>query len=88
MKDRYEKLIKLIDHHRYQYHVLDKPEISDEAYDSLMKELIKIEEENPKLVSPLSPAARVGGDPLKEFKKVNHEIGQWSFDDVFDYEEL
>ena len=88
MNERYEKLIKLIDHHRYLYHVLDKPEISDEAYDSLMKELIEIEIKNPKLVSPFSPSVRVGGETLKEFKKVKHEVRQWSFDDVFDYEEL
>ena len=50
MKDRYEKLIKLIDHHRYLYHVLDKPEITDEAYDSLLKELVEIEEKNPEII--------------------------------------
>ncbi len=88
MKDRYAKLIKLIDHHRYLYHVLDKPEISDEAYDSLMKELIAIEEKKPELISPLSPSKRVGGEILKEFKKVEHQVRQWSFDDVFDFEEL
>jgi DNA ligase (NAD+) len=88
MKDRYEKLIKLIDHHRYLYHVKDKPEISDEAYDSLMKELEMIEAENPGLVSALSPSKRVGGEPLKEFVKVKHEVRQWSFDDVFDFAEL
>lgn len=88
MKERYEKLIKLIDHHRYLYHVLDKPEISDEAYDSLLKELIDIEEKNPNLISPLSPSKRVGGEVLKEFKKVPHTTRQWSFDDVFDFEEL
>jgi DNA ligase (NAD+) len=88
MKDRYEKLIKLIDHHRSLYHVQDKPEITDEAYDSLMKELVAIEEKHPELISPLSPSKRVGGDILKEFKKVKHEVRQWSFDDVFDFEEL
>ena len=88
MKDRYEKLIKLIDHYRYLYHVLDKPEITDEVYDSLMQELVSIEEKHPELVSPLSPSQRVGGAPLKEFKKVKHEVRQWSFDDVFDLAEL
>lgn len=88
MKDRYAKLIKLIDHHRHLYHVEDKPEITDEAYDSLMQELVEIEEKHPELVSSLSPSRRVGGDVLKEFKKVSHVIRQWSFDDVFDFEEL
>jgi DNA ligase (NAD+) len=87
-KERYEKLIKAIEHHQYLYHVLDKPEITDEAYDSLMRELLEIEEKNPELISPLSPSQRVGGAALKEFKKVKHEVRQWSFDDVFDFEEL
>lgn len=88
MNDRYEKLIKLIDHHRYLYHVLDQPEISDEAYDSLLRELSALEEKYPELISPLSPLQRVGGETLKEFQKVRHEIRQWSFDDCFDFGEL
>jgi len=87
-KDRYEKLIKLIEHHRYLYHTLDQPEISDEVYDSLMRELEQIEKENSKLISSISPSQRVGGEPLKEFKKVKHEVRQWSFADVFDFDEL
>jgi DNA ligase (NAD+) len=88
MKDRYDKLIKLIEHYQYLYHTLDKPEISDEAYDSLMRELLDIEAKHPDWISPLSPSKRVGGKPLKEFKKVKHEFRQWSFDDIFDFTEL
>lgn len=88
MKDRYLKLIKAIEHHQYLYHVMDKPEITDEAYDSLMRELLEIEAKHPEIISPLSPSQRVGGATLKEFKKVKHEVRQWSFDDVFDSEEL
>jgi DNA ligase (NAD+) len=88
MKDRVKKLKELLEKHRYLYYVLDKPEISDEAYDSLMKELEEIESKNPDLITPDSPTQRVGGEPLKEFTKVNHAYQQWSFDDVFDFEEL
>ena len=88
MKERYEKLIKAIEHHQYLYHVLDKPEITDEAYDSLLCELLEIEAKHPELISPLSPSQRVGGAILQEFKKVKHEVRQWSFDDVFDFDEL
>jgi len=87
-KDRYEKLIKLVEHYRYLYHVLDKPDITDEVYDSLTQELVAIEEAHPEWKSPLSPTQRVGGVALKEFKKVKHEVRQWSFDDVFDFDEL
>lgn len=88
MKDRLNKLKELLEKHRYLYHVLDKPEISDQAYDSLMKELEEIELVHPELVTADSPTQRVGGEPLKEFNKVTHAFQQWSFDDVFDFNEL
>lgn len=88
IKDRLNKLKEILDKHRYLYYVLDKPEISDEAYDSLYKELIDIETKNPELVTPDSPSQRVGAEPLKEFNKVTHSHQQWSFDDVFDFDEL
>ncbi len=88
IKDRLNKLKEILDKHRYLYHVMDKPEISDEAYDSLYKELIDIETKNPELITPDSPSQRVGAEPLKEFNKVTHSHQQWSFDDVFDFEEL
>ena len=88
MKDRYLKLIKAIENHQYLYHVMDQPEITDEAYDSLMRELLDIEAKHPEIVLPLSPSRRVGGEVLKDFKKVKHEVRQWSFDDCFDFVEL
>jgi DNA ligase (NAD+) len=86
--DRLNKLKKTIERHRSLYHTHDKPEISDEAYDSLVKELESLEHQYPELKTQDSPTVRVGGEPLKEFKKVRHEVPQWSFDDVFDHEEL
>ena len=88
IQDRYKKLIKIIENHRYLYHVLDAPEMTDEIYDSLMAELKEIEEKYPEIMSPLSPSQRVGGERLKEFKKVTHEVRQWSFDDAFDFNEI
>ncbi len=87
-KKRLENLKETLEKHRHLYHVLDKPEISDEAYDSLMKELISIEQDYPELITSDSPSQRVGGEPLKEFNKIKHAFQQWSFDDVFDFEEL
>jgi len=86
--DRYEKLKITVDKYRYLYHVLDKPEITDETYDSLMQELVEIEEKYAELKTPNSPTQRVGGKPLDEFKKVKHEVKQWSFDDCFGAEGL
>ncbi len=88
IKDRLGKLKKTIEHHRRLYHTEDQPEITDEAYDSLVKELESIEEKYPELITIDSPSQRVGGVPLKGFVKVKHEVSQWSFDDVFSFEEL
>ncbi len=85
---RITQLRKTIEHHRYQYHVLDKPEISDVAYDSLEKELIALETEFPDLKTPDSPSQRVSGKVLDKFEKIKHKIPQWSFNNVFDEREL
>ncbi len=87
-KERIEKLTREIDSHRCQYHVLDAPTVSDEAYDSLYRELESLEREHPELRSPNSPTSRVGDEPRTEFRKVKHAVPQWSFDDVFDIAEL
>ena len=88
IKERLNKLKEILEKHRYLYHVLDKPEISDEAYDSLFKELEEIEKSHPELTTSDSPTQRVGGEPLKEFNKIRHSTQQWSFDDIFDFDEL
>ncbi|MSU56509.1 MAG: NAD-dependent DNA ligase LigA [Candidatus Taylorbacteria bacterium] len=85
---RLRKLREVIDHHRYLYHVLDKPEISEAALDSLKAELSSLEQEYPELVTPDSPSQRVGGQPLPEFVKVKHTVPQWSFNDAFSEEEM
>lgn len=87
-KKRVEQLKKLINHHRYLYHVLDKQEISEDALDSLKHELKKLEETYPKLITPDSPTQRVGGKPLEKFSKVRHQVKQWSLEDAFSKEEI
>lgn len=87
-KERIEKLKKLINHHRYLYHVLDQQEISDAASDSLKKELFDLEQQYPDLVTRDSPTQRVGGAPLKEFKKVRHSQRMDSLNDTFSKEDM
>lgn len=77
-----------LEKHRVLYHVHDTPKISDEAYDSLMSELVQLEQKYPKYDDPLSPTHRVGATPLDRFEKVRHEVEQWSFDNVFTFDEL
>lgn len=88
VKKRIEKLKKLINHHRYLYHVLDRQEISDTALDSLKHELYKLEQEFPEFISSDSPTQRVAGRPLERFQKVRHKIPMLSIEDVFNEKEL
>jgi len=85
---RIEKLRKEIDYHRYLYHVLDRQEISDAALDSLKKELFDLEQQYPDLITPDSPTQRVAGKPLKQFKKVSHEVPMLSLNDAFSEEDV
>jgi DNA ligase (NAD+) len=85
---RARELAEVIEHHRRQYHELDAPEISDEAYDSLVSELEALERKYPPLRAPASPTEAVGGRPSEAFAKVRHRVRQWSFDNVFSKEEL
>ena len=87
-KKRLEQLRKEIDDHRYRYNVLDKPLISDAAYDSLFHELTKLEEQYPDLITKDSPSQRVGAKPAEKFEKVWHETRMLSINDVFNHEEL
>lgn len=82
-KERIEHLKKTINYHRHLYHVLDKEEISAEALDSLKKELFDLEQRFPDLITVDSPTQRVGGEPLKAFKKVRHEQPMISLNDAF-----
>ncbi len=85
---RLEKLKASIEHHRYNYHVLDIQEISDQALDSLKKELVDIETEYPELITLDSPSQRVAGKPVEGFTKVKHKVQQWSFNDAFSEQDI
>lgn len=84
-KKRLKQLRETIAYHRTRYHEADAPEISDEAYDTLLQELKELEL---KVEGKVSAADVVGGAPSQAFAKVTHTVRQWSFDNVFNQEEL
>lgn len=88
IRERAHKLRETIERHRHLYHTFDKPELSDEAYDALIRELEGLESEYSELKTPDSPTQRVGGRPLDEFKKVTHTVPQWSFNDAFSEDDM
>ncbi len=87
-RERIEKLRDEIQRHDYLYYVLDKPGISDAAYDSLKRELIELEKQFPGFITPDSPTQRVGGPPLEKFRKVKHKIPMLTLQDAMDKKEL
>ncbi len=86
--ERARALRALVAHHQSLYHEKDAPEISDEAYDSLVQELATLEVQYPALKGPETPTEAVGGAPSEAFAKVRHTVRQWSFDNIFTEEEL
>jgi DNA ligase (NAD+) len=87
-KQEIEELRDKIRHHDYRYYVLDDPELSDAAYDRLMNRLKELEAANPKLITPDSPSARVGGTPRAGFQTVRHARPMLSLDNAFSYDAL
>ncbi len=87
-KSRIARLQEEINKYRYAYHVLDKSLISEEALDSLKKELFDLEQKFPEFVTPDSPTQRIGGAPLKEFKKITHISRMTSLNDAFSEKDM
>lgn len=88
IKTRMDELIDQINYHSNKYYNDDAPEISDYEYDNLMKELIKIEEENPKIKRADSPSSRVGGKPLDKFTQITHKIPMLSLSNAYSDKDL
>lgn len=88
IKTRAITLRKLLAHHAHQYYTLDAPEISDNAYDSLHRELRELEEKYPELADKNSATSRIIGEAMLFLKKVRHVVPQWSFNDAFSEEEV
>ena len=88
VEKRAADLRQKIEKANYEYHVLDRPTISDEAYDALMRELQSLEEAHPELVTPESPTQRVGAPAAARFAPVQHSAPMLSLSNAFDEEEL
>ena len=87
-KARIDALRREIEHHTYLYYAKDAPEISDAAFDSLMRELRELEAAHPEFVEPSSPTQRVGGYVGEQFAPVAHERRMYSLDNAMDLGEL
>ena len=88
VKDKIEKLRKELSQHNYLYYVKSEPSISDQQFDALLKELEKLEQDNPEFEDPNSPTKRVGGDITKNFPTVKHRFPMLSLSNSYSKEEI
>ena len=91
MSDAARKVAELreqVAYHNHRYHVLDDPEIGDDVYDALFRELQALEAEHPDLVTPDSPTQRVGDEPVSRLTKVRHLQPMFSLANVRAADEL
>ena len=87
-KKKVETLRRQIRHHNYQYHVLDDPDVPDAEYDRLVRALQDLEAKHPELVTADSPTQRVGAEPVKAFRTIQHTLPMLSLDNAFSEHEL
>ena len=88
LAERAAKLRSQLDQASHEYHVLDRPTLSDAEYDKLFRELQAIERDHPGLRTPDSPTQRVGAAPLSAFPKHTHAVAMLSLANAFTDEEL
>ena len=88
MKKRIDELVDALSKASYEYYTNDNPSITDQEYDDMMDELIKLETKYPDLVRNDSPTLKIGGEVISNFKKVKHSVPMMSLADVFNLEEI
>jgi DNA ligase (NAD+) len=88
VKKRVDELREQLTYHARRYYVLDDPEIGDDEYDALFKELQDLEEQHPELQTPDSPTKRIGSEPVSQLTKVRHELPMLSLANARSAEEL
>jgi DNA ligase (NAD+) len=87
-KSRYRQLVEQLNKYAYEYYAEDNPSVDDSVYDSLMLSVKDFEKQYPDLILPESPTQRVGAEPVKGFKKYQHQTRMLSLNDVFSEKEV
>lgn len=85
---RAAELRRRLEEASHNYYVLDRPTISDAAYDKLYRELLTIEEKHPELRTADSPTQRVGAEPASQLAKHTHLVPMLSLANAFNEDEL
>lgn len=88
VKDQISSLREALNRHNHNYYVLNSPEISDQEFDKMLKELETLEKKYPEYYDPLSPTQRVGSDLTKGFEHVTHERPMMSLANTYSIDEV
>ena len=88
MKERIDYLVELLNKANHEYYILENPTLTDQEYDSMLDELIKLEEKYPEYKREDSPSSRVGATVTSEFLKYAHSFPMLSLGDVFNEDEI
>lgn len=88
VKEQIERLRSELDRHNYNYYVLNAPEISDQEFDRMMRELQDLETAHPEFDDPDSPTKRVGSDLNQEFVQVPHRYPMLSLSNTYNKQEV
>ena len=88
VKERIGQLRSELDRHNYNYYVLNAPEISDQEFDRMMRELQDLEAAHPEYDDPDSPTKRVGSDLNQEFVQVPHRYPMLSLANTYNKQEV
>lgn len=87
-KERILQLRQILHEHNHRYYVLNQPSISDQEFDSLMRELLDLEERHPEMADPNSPTQRVGSDLNQDFQHVTHRYPMLSLANTYSQQEV
>ena len=88
IEEQIQQLRQEIEAHNYAYYVLSSPTISDYDFDQLLKQLERLEQEHPDLITPDSPTQRVGRDRTEGFTQVAHRYPMLSLANTYSYDEV
>ena len=88
IQEKIKELVDKLNQANYEYYVKDNPTLTDNEFDSLLNELIKLEEQYPEYILSYSPTQKVGGEVVDSFDKVVHKTPMFSLSNVFNEEEV
>ncbi len=86
--ERITDLRRQIDYHNKLYYLDATPEITDQQFDALLRELLDLEAKHPELITPDSPTQKVGGAPIEGFTQIQHTVPMMSLDNTYSEAEI